>query len=149
MQTDRRFSACFPGSSYDGAAHSAAQFQAAGRDHRQYASIPVSYLSRSHTNRHGTKTSHAVRSGSGSPTEFTPSNAAVAVRAGKLQPLCPAGLPAIAFSSLRSPSARDCHSASNRDPGRYHRKSLNKHEYCTSARGPDWMPIKLPRNRQF
>ena len=28
---------------------------------------------RSHTNRHGTKTSHAVRSGSGSTTEFTPS----------------------------------------------------------------------------
>ena len=38
-----------------------------------------------------------------------PIDAAVTVRAGKLQPLCPAGLPAIAFSSSRSPSARDGH----------------------------------------
>ena len=43
------------------------------------------------------------------PDRIHPVDAAVAVRAGKLQPLCPAGLPAIAFSSSRSPSARDGH----------------------------------------
>ena len=44
---------------------------------------------------------------------------------------------------------KECHSASNRDPGRYRHKSLNKHGYCTHGRGPDWTPIKSPRNRQF
>jgi chemotaxis response regulator CheB len=43
MQTDRIFSACFPGSSYDGAAHSAAQSEAAGRDPRPVRLYTVSY----------------------------------------------------------------------------------------------------------
>ena len=69
-------------------------------------------LSRSHTNRNGTKTSHAVRSGSGSLDRNSPRrDAAVAVRAGKLQPLCPAVAcpPSSLCSSSISPSARDGH----------------------------------------
>ena len=42
-----------------------------------------------------------------------------------------------------------CHSAFNRDPGRYRRKSLNKHGYCAHGWGPNWTPIKSPENRQF
>jgi hypothetical protein len=50
----------------------------------------------------------------------------------------PAGEPGMRFKMIR------CHSASNRDPGRYRRKSLNKHGYCAHGWGPDWVPIKSP-----
>ena len=57
----------------------------------------------------GTKISHVARSRSG-PRQNSPVDAAVAVRAGEsCSSLCPAGLPAIAFNSSRSPSARDGH----------------------------------------
>ena len=41
-----------------------------------------------------------------------------------------------------------CHSASNRDPARYRRKSLNEHGYCAHGWGPDWTPIQSPKNHR-
>jgi hypothetical protein len=56
----------------------------------------------------GTKTSHVARPGS-VPRQNSPVDAAVAVGVGELQLPLPCGLGAIAFSSSRSPIARDGH----------------------------------------